>query len=58
MRRYDGTETWHRLLGWEKDSAAAERLAAIILKHEGYRNVDPSHPLVGRVGLKVIILSH
>ena len=58
MRRYDGTETWHRLLGWEKDSAAAERLAAVILKHEGYRNVDPSHPLGGRDGLKDMILSH
>lgn len=52
MRRTDGRETWHRLLEWDKGQTPAERLAAIILNSEGFRNIDPSHPLGGRDGLK------
>lgn len=57
MRRKDGRETWNRLLDWDKGSAAAERLAALILLSEGYNNLDPSHPLGGRDGLKDMKLS-
>lgn len=45
MRRNDGRETWFRLLEWDKGQTSAERLAAIILTNEGFRNIDPSHPL-------------
>ena len=51
MRRSDGRETWHRLLEWDKGQAPAERLAAVVLFSDGFRNVDPSHPLGGRDGL-------
>ncbi|MCL2362272.1 MAG: hypothetical protein FWC73_10720 [Defluviitaleaceae bacterium] len=57
-RRGDGRETWHRLLQWDKDSASAERLAAIILSNDGFSNIDPSHPLGGRDGKKDIIFTH
>ena len=44
MRRMEGTETWHRLLEWDLGSAASERLAGIILAHEGTRIDDtPVH---------------
>jgi hypothetical protein len=46
-RRTNGQETWSRLLEWSKGSAAAERLAGHILRAEGFRDVDPSHPLGG-----------
>lgn len=58
MRRSDGRETWHRLLEWDKGQAPAERLAAVVLFSDGFRNVDPSHPLGGRDGLKDMILSN
>lgn len=58
MRRQDGRETWYRLLEWDKGQAPAERLAAIILINEGFRNVDPSHPLGGRDGLKDMVISY
>lgn len=58
MRRTDGRETWHRLLEWDKGQTPAERLAAIILNSEGFRNIDPSHPLGGRDGLKDMVLSY
>lgn len=48
MRRNDGRETWFRLLEWDKGQTPAERLAAIILTNEGFRNIDPSHPLGGK----------
>lgn len=58
MRRSDGRETWHRLLEWDKGQAPAERLAAVVLFSDGFRNVDPSHPLGGRDGLKDMILTN
>ena len=36
-RRKDGRETWHRLLTWDKDAAAAERLSALVLVQPGPR---------------------
>lgn len=58
MRRTDGRETWYRLLEWDKGQTPAERLAAIILNSEGFRNIDPSHPLGGKDGLKDMVLSY
>lgn len=58
MRRNDGRETWHRLLEWDKGQTPAERLAAVVLLSDGFRNVDPSHPLGGRDGLKDMILTN
>jgi len=58
MRRMEGTETWHRLLEWDLGSAASERLAGIILAHEGFRDIDPSHPMGGKDGLKDMVLTH
>ena len=58
MRRPDGRETWYRLLEWDKGQTPAERLAALILSSEGFRNVDPSHPLGGKDGLKDMVLSY
>lgn len=43
-------ETWHRLREWTNGHAPSERLAAQILLSEGYRNLDPSHPLGGPDG--------
>ena len=45
-------ETWHRLREWTNGQAPSERLAAQILLHEGYENLDPSHPLGGKDGKK------
>lgn len=45
-------ETWHRLREWTSGQAPSERLAAQILLHEGYINLDPSHPLGGKDGGK------
>jgi len=45
-------ETWHRLRDWTKGQTPSERLAAQILIHEGYANLDPSHPLGGKDGGK------
>lgn len=56
-RQLDGRETWHRLLGWDKGQAPAERLAAQILISERFESIDPSHPLGGKDGLKDIICS-
>lgn len=58
MRRNDGRETWFRLLEWDKGQTSAERLAAIILTNEGFRNIDPSHPLGGKDGLKDMVISY
>ena len=58
VRMTDGRETWHRLLEWDKGQAPSERLAAIILHNEGFQNIDPSHPLGGKDGLKDMALSH
>jgi len=54
-RRTDGDETWNRLLTWTKGQKPSERLAAHILRAEGFKSVDPSHPLGGRDSLKDII---
>lgn len=56
VRRNEGKETWHRLLEWDRGQAPAERLAAIILNCDSFRNIDPSHPLGGRDGLKDLLL--
>ena len=48
--RYD--ETWHRLREWTNGQAVSERLAAQILLDEGYKDLDPSHPLGGKDGKK------
>lgn len=56
-RMNEGKETWHRLLEWDRGQASAERLSAIILHSEGYKDIDPSHPLGGKDGRKDIALS-
>lgn len=43
-------ETWHRLLGWTWGQTPSERLAAQIVAHEKYQDIDPSHPLGGKDG--------
>ena len=45
-------ETWHRLLTWTNGQAPSERLSAQVLISEGYKGLDPSHPLGGRDGGK------
>jgi len=55
MRQSDGDETWNRLLNWTKGQKASERLSAHILRVDGFKSVDPSHPLGGKDGLKDII---
>lgn len=52
MRRAEGRETFYRLLEWDKGQAESERLAALILEQEGFRDIDPSHPLGGKDGGK------
>ena len=44
-RQTEGAETWRRLLNWDRGQTASERLAAHILRFEGYASIDPSHPL-------------
>jgi hypothetical protein len=46
MSRWD--ETWHRLREWTSGQGPSERLAAQVLLAEGYRSLDPSHPLGGK----------
>lgn len=43
-------ETQFRLLEWTQQQAPSERLAAQILDAEGYKDIDPSHPLGGKDG--------
>ncbi len=45
-------ETWHRLREWTNGQAQSERLAAQILVEEGYKDLDPIHPLGGKDGRK------
>ena len=54
-RRTDGDETWSRLLSWTKGQKPSERLATHILRADGYKTIDPSHPLGGQDGLKDLI---
>src|SRR4051812_25296732 len=42
-----GDETWRRLRDWTGDQKASERLAAQLLRGDGYKDIDPSHPLGG-----------
>ncbi len=55
VRQTGGKETWVRLKDWDRGSPPPERLAALILKVEGFRSIDPSHPLGGRDGMKDIV---
>ena len=57
MRMGEGRETFNRLLNWDRGQAPSERLAAVILSKEGFKGVDPSHPLGGKDGLKDMVLS-
>lgn len=43
-------ETWHRLREWTSGQGPSERLAALVLRDDGYGEVDPSHPLGGPDG--------
>ena len=54
-KRTDGDETWNRLLNWTKEQKSSERLAAHVLRADGYKSIDPSHPLGGRDGIKDMI---
>ena len=45
-------ETWHRLREWTNGQGPSERLAAQVLLDDGYRNLDPRHPLGGQDGTK------
>ena len=57
MRMSEGRETFNRLLNWDRGQAPSERLAAVILSNEGYKGLDPSHPLGGKDGLKDMTFS-
>lgn len=54
-RRSGGQETWFRLRDWQKGQADSERLAAQILRLDGFSAIDPSHPLGGSDGVKDIV---
>ncbi len=54
-RQTEGGETWRRLREWDRGQAPSERMAAHILRVEGYETIDPSHPLGGQDGLKDIV---
>ena len=54
IRRDGGRETWSRLREWDKGQADSERFAAGLLHYEGYKSIDPSHPLGGPDGGKDI----
>lgn len=43
-------ETWHRLQEWTNGQGQSERLAAQLLRFDGYEGIDPSHPLGGPDG--------
>lgn len=55
IRRTEGNETWKSLRDWVRGDAAAERLAGVLLLHEGFQSVDPTHPLGGPDGLKDLV---
>ena len=57
MRMSEGRETFNRLPNWDRGQAPSERLAAILLSKEGFKGIDPSHPLGGKDGLKDMTLS-
>jgi hypothetical protein len=47
-----GDDTWRRLLEWTGGQKGSERLAAHILRADGFEDIDPSHPLGGPDGTK------
>jgi hypothetical protein len=47
-----GDDTWRRLLEWTGGQKGSERLAAHIIRSDGFEDVDPSHPLGGADGAK------
>lgn len=57
MRMSEGRETFSRLLNWDRGQAPSERLAAVLLSNEGFKGLDPSHPLGGKDGLKDMTFS-
>lgn len=54
-RRTEGSETFARLRDSSHGQASAERLAAQLLRVEGFTSIDPSHPLGGPDGLKDVM---
>lgn len=42
--------TWLQLLHWDTGSTQSERFAADILELDGFRSIDPAHPLGGPDG--------
>lgn len=54
-RRNEGSETWHRLIEWDRGQAPSQRLTAHILREEGFNSIDPVHPLGGPDGAKDVI---
>jgi len=50
MPRDRWDETWHRLREWTNGQAPSERLAAQLLIFDGYKDVEPMHPLGGPDG--------
>lgn len=54
-KQAQGGETRRRLLDWDKGQTSSERLAAHVLRNEGYESIDPSHPLGGPDGTKDMI---
>jgi hypothetical protein len=57
-RRTGGRETFYRLLEWDRGQADTERLAALILRGEGFSDIDPSHPRGGTDGKKDIAFKY
>jgi hypothetical protein len=49
------SDTENRLRDWRYGQVQAERLAAALLHIEGFRDVDPQHPLGGPHGLKDVL---
>ena len=43
------------MLQWTKQQSPSERLAGHILRLEGFKSLDPSHPLGGKDGLKDLV---
>src|SRR5690606_15242821 len=50
-----GRETWQRLREWDRGQTNAERLAAHVIRMDGFQAIDPSHPLGGPDGLKDLV---
>jgi hypothetical protein len=54
-RQTEGNETWKTLQNWIRGDAAAERLSGLILLSDGFKSVNPSHPLGGKDGIKDLV---